>query len=331
MKIRLTYSIACAISVLSWAGSALATSSAELYTGESYQYGRFEARVRYAPGSGVVSSFFLWKDGSEVSGTFWNELDFEKLEADCHLETNAFFGNPAVVHVQKAALTHDLCGEFHTYKYEWTPEYIAWFVDDVEIRRETGDTAAAFAENATAGMQVRFNIWPGNASFGGVFDPNIVPVYEYIDWVEYSAYVDGAFEPEWRDDFDAATLDSRWLTGSWGSPKNLSTHSPQNVGIVDGYAVLALTADDALGTDGASPEGPGPMLDTSTTGDNPFGPYDRDTSGCSCRVAPTRGPAGVGMTLLFGCILAGAGRRLRRGRIARDSSSLQPKGAAEIT
>jgi hypothetical protein len=180
-------------------------------------------------------------------------------------------------------------------------------------------------------MQVRFNIWPGNASFGGVFDPNIVPVYEYIDWVEYSAYVDGAFEPEWRDDFDAATLDSRWLTGSWGSPKNLSTHSPQNVGIVDGYAVLALTADDALGTDGASPEGPGPMLDTSTTGDNPFGPYDRDTSGCSCRVAPTRGPAGVGMTLLFGCILAGAGRRLRRGRIARDSSSLQPKGAAEIT
>ena len=314
MKIRLPFAIACAISALSWAGSALAISSAELYTAESYFYGRVEASIRYAPGAGVVGSFFLWKDGSEVSGTYWNELDFEKLDADCHLVTNAFFGNPGATHSQQATLSQDLCGEFHTYKYEWTPEYIAWFVDDVEIRRETGDTATAYAENATAGMQVRFNVWPGNASFGGVFDPNIVPVYQYVDWVEYSAYVDGAFQPEWRDDFDTATLDPRWLTGSWDSPKNLSTHSPLNVGIVDGQAVLALTADDAQGTEGAGAS-----------------PAEDDSSGCSCRVAPAGGGAGVGMTLLFGCALVGARRRLRRGRIARDSSSSQPRGAAENT
>jgi len=216
MKIRLPFSVACAVAVLSWGESALADSSAELYTGESYYYGRVEARIRFAPGSGVVSSFFLWKDGSEVSGTYWNELDFEKLNADCHLETNAFFGNPGAVHVQKPVLSQDLCGEFHTYKYEWTPEYIAWFVDDVEIRRETGETATAYAENATAGMQIRFNIWPGNASFGGVFDPSVMPLYQYIDWVQYSAYADGAFELEWREDFDAGTIPAGWLTGSWG-------------------------------------------------------------------------------------------------------------------
>ncbi|HEY6722391.1 MAG TPA: family 16 glycosylhydrolase [Polyangiaceae bacterium] len=300
--------------VLASAESALAIGSAELYTAESYYYGRFEARVRYAPGSGVVGSFFLWKDGSEVSGTFWNELDFEKLNADCHLVTNAFFGNPGAVHSQNAVLTQDLCGEFHTYKYEWTPESIAWFVDDVEVRRETGDTALAYAENATAGMQIRFNVWPGDASFGGVFDPSVVPVYQYIDWVQYSAYVDGAFEVEWREDFDAATLPSGWLTGSWGSPKNLSTHSPQNVGIVDGYAVLALTADDALGVEGASPDGPGAGTNTGSTG-AAYGSYGEDPSACGCRVGPQRGGA-VAATLLLGAVVANGLRRRRRPRRA---------------
>ena len=44
--------------------AASAVQSAELYRTQSYFYGRFEARVRHAPGEGVVSSFFLWKNGS---------------------------------------------------------------------------------------------------------------------------------------------------------------------------------------------------------------------------------------------------------------------------
>jgi len=322
MRIRLPFSFACTALILAWGESALAHSSAELYTSESYQYGQFEARIRFAPGSGVVSSFFLWKNGSEVSGTFWNELDFETLEADCHLATNAFFGNPAAVHTQSAALSQDLCGEFHTYKYEWAPEYIAWFVDDVEIRRETGATATAYAENATSGMQLRFNVWPGDASFGGVFDPSTLPVYQYIDWVQYSAYADGAFALGWRDDFDAAALDARWAQGNWGSPKNLSTHTAQNIGIVDGYAVLALTADDATGTQGASPEGaavgPGPMSDTGTTGT--LGPESRDT-GCSFRVAPRQGGTALPITLVLGTVLVS---RLRRPRRAHHRAHARP-------
>jgi endo-1,3-1,4-beta-glycanase ExoK len=244
---------AISLSVLGLTSIAHAVSSAELYTSKSYLYGRFSARIQFAAGDGVVSSFFLWKDGSEKSGTFWNELDFEKLGADCHLETNAYFGSPAATHVHKPTLNGDLCGGFHTYTYEWTPEYIAWFVDDTEIRREIGATATAYSTNATAGMQIRFNIWPGDASFGGNFSPSILPVYEFINWIEYSSYADGAFELEWREDFDASSLPSGWVTGNWGSPKNLSTHSPANVVFVNGYAVLALTADNATGSPGTPP------------------------------------------------------------------------------
>jgi hypothetical protein len=148
----------------------------------------------------------------------------------------------------------DLCGAFHTYAYEWTPDAVAWLIDGMEIRRETGATAKAFADNASAaGMRIHLNLWPGDASFGGNFSPSILPVHQYIDWVQYSKYENGSFNLTWREDFNGSTLPTGWLAADWSSPKNLSTHSAQNVNFIDGYAVLSLTRDDALGPAGAMP------------------------------------------------------------------------------
>lgn len=231
-----------------------AVSSAELYTATAYSYGRVETRLRFAAGDGIVSSFFLWKDGSEQAGMFWNELDFEKLGADCRLETNPIYGKPSANHSQRHALALDLCGTFHDYVYEWTPEAIVWRLDGQEIRRETGAAAQAFAENAgQTGMQIHLNLWPGDASFGGNFNPASLPVHQYVDWVQFSEYQNGAFELAWREDFEGSSLPAGWLTGTWASPKNRSTHASENVSFIDGYAVLSLTADDARGPAGAMP------------------------------------------------------------------------------
>ncbi len=251
--VRLGLALLCFLATTALSQLARAVSSAELYTGEAYGYGRVEARLRFAAGDGVISSFFLWKDGSEVAGNFWNELDFEKVGADCHVETNAIYGNPSASHSQKHTLAADLCGVYHTYAYEWTPDALVWLVDGVELRRETGDTAAAFANNASAGMQIHFNVWPGDASFGGNFSPSILPVHEYVDWVQFSKYADGNFTLDWRDDFESSPLASRWLTGNWASPKNESTHDAGNVNLLDGTLVLSLTEDSAVGPAGASP------------------------------------------------------------------------------
>ncbi len=326
MKLRYAAAMAGALAATAWGTQANATKSAELYTTTSYQYGRFEASVRFPAGSGVVGAFFLWKDGSEVEGTFWNELDIEKVGADCALDTNAFYGNPERVHTMEIPVTVDLCGGFHTYAYEWTPEYIAWFLDGAEIRRETGETAAAYAENAAAGMQIRFNIWPGNASFGGVFDPSILPVYQQIDWVQYSSYVNGGFELAWREDFDAGTAPAGWAEGTWDSAKGLSTHSPSNVLFADGFAVLALTDDAGTGIGGAT-SGTGGSTATSTdvttatstdvttaTGGSapvtPLGPVD-DGGGCALRAGATRPLHDAGFGALLGAILLGWTRRRR--------------------
>jgi endo-1,3-1,4-beta-glycanase ExoK len=276
--------------VLSLAGEARAVASAELYQTQTYTYGRFEARVRFAAGDGVISSFFLWKPGSEVAGTFWNELDFEKLGADCHLQTNPLYGAPVVDHSEIAALDADLCGEYHTYTFEWTPTYIAYSVDGIEVRRDQGEAAEAFAVNAASGMQIHFNVWPGDETFGGNFDPAILPIQQYIGWVQYSSFSEGAFTVAWREEFDGPTLPTGWALGNWASPKNLSTHQPANVVFTGGVGVLALTEDAATGFAGTPPLDPDSSGPSDPNGD--AGAGAPGASGAPARPGPSPGAEG---------------------------------------
>jgi endo-1,3-1,4-beta-glycanase ExoK len=290
--IRLGIAAGCFLAVALAPGVARAVGSAEFYTSRSYGYGRFEARIRFAAGDGVISSFFMWKTGSEVSGTFWNELDFEKLGANCHVETNAIYGNPSSNHNRTEQIA-DPCGGYHTYTYEWTPEAIVWLVDGMEIRRETGAVAMAYAQNAaTAGMQLRFNVWPGDASFGGNFSPSILPVHQYVDWVAFASYANGQFTMQWREDFNGA-LPTGWASATWGSPKNLSTHKTQNVNIVDGHLVLSLTADNALGPAGAMPGNSGGSGGSAGSGSGSGGGgAGASSGGSSAGGSPTGGASG---------------------------------------
>ncbi len=194
-------------------------------------------------------------------------------------------------------------------------------------------------------MQLRFNVWPGDSSFGGDFDPAILPVYEYIDWVEYSAYNNGAFEVQWREDFTDGKLPSGWNTGSWDSPKGLSTHSEDNVGFMDGYIVLALTADEATGFATANPRAtdtlppPEPSASVTETSAPPatssatstdtgvvatsapsatttpgltMDPETTDAAGCSCTLGASRTRRSPVPALAIGAALALTVSRLRR-------------------
>ena len=293
-------------------GSASAVQSAELYRTDAFFYGRFEARVQFAPGEGVVSSFFLWKDGSS-STTSWNELDYEKIKAACQLQTNIWSGT-GTQSPQIPSLTADLCGGYHTYTFEWTPDYIAWFIDGTELRRETGSVVAEYTQNASKGMAMHFNVWVGNSSFGGVLDPSILPVNEYVDWVQYSSYANGTFQLQWREDFDATTLPAGWAVGNWASPYNLSTHNPANVNFVNGVAVLSMTADDATGYTGTPPaDSDGGAVASLADA----GTQQTSTSGGGCGCDSLDGGR-LGASELVAVILGIAGAMFRRRRSNRS-------------
>ena len=236
--------------------AASAVQSAEFYRTEAYFYGRFEARIRFAPGEGVVSSFFLWKDGSSDAGsTSWNELDYEKINSTCKLQTNIWTGKST----QSAMIntpTFNICNDYHTYAFEWTPDYISWLIDGMEIRKVTGAMVNDYTQNASKGMSMHFNVWAGNSTFGGTLNPSTLPVQQFISWAQYSSYSNGSFQMQWREDFDGSAMPDKWGAADWASPYMLSTHNPSNVTFSNGIAVLSMTADNATGLPGTPPADP---------------------------------------------------------------------------
>jgi len=278
--------------------AALAVQGAELYHTQTYRYGRFEARVRYAPGEGVVSSFFLWKDRPNNTGP-WNELDFEKIGSACQMQTNIWTGTGT----QSAVTTTpspNICNDYHTYSIEWTPDYIAWFIDGTQLRRVTGAPVTEYTQNATPGMAIHFNIWQGDSSFGGNLNTSTLPVYQYISWVQYSSYANNTFTMQWREEFTATSTPSGWLLGNWVAPLNHSTHNTANVKFVNGIAVLALTNDNATGYTGTPPVDPasGGTSGTGGTGGSGAGGTGGGSAGRGGTVGSggTTGSAGRGGT-----------------------------------
>lgn len=206
---------------------------AELTGKEKFLYGRFEARMRMAATSGTVSSMFLnydlaWKKGTEP----WNEIDIEVLGKDpTKWQSNILtrVPDPDIDGLTSSEQIHDFNYDatqgFHLYAIIWTPDYIAWEIDSVEVRRDTlgmsrgkhadGDQVAFMTEE----QSLRFNLWASKTpSWTGKFTGEGLPVEQHIDYVRVYAYdpATKGFTLSWQDDFDGDWFDTkRWSAGNW--------------------------------------------------------------------------------------------------------------------
>jgi endo-1,3-1,4-beta-glycanase ExoK len=230
----------------------------ELYSQQAVLYGRMEMRMRMARGSGLLSTFFTYKNGSEGSGTFWEEIDIEVFgkEDATVWQSNIITGLGTRV-TTEAEHTHptSLADGYHTYALVWTPDYVAWELDNNEIRRVESTQVA----DLTNPQSLRFNIWAANiVEWVGDFDTSALPQYQYVNWISYSRYENGQFVHEWTDDFNS--LDTgRWGRADWTFAENLVDFDPNNVVVTDGTLVLALTHQGMTGFSGSVPVDPGPM------------------------------------------------------------------------
>ncbi len=223
---------------------------AELRTIESFLYGRFEARFKPAQGDGLVSSFFTYNDDNpntpwaeidvEVLGVYHNVVDFNTITRgqDSHIRQHYVGFNPHL--------------NFHTYSFEWTPDYVAWFIDEEEVYRQTG----SYIDSLYVSQKIMMNIWnPVYADWVGAWDSEILPRFSYYDYVSYSAYTPGAgdsgtesnFTFSWKDDFN--TFDyNRWEKSddhTWGG--NQSLFIDENIHFENGNLILCLTDEDNIG------------------------------------------------------------------------------------
>src|SRR5882724_629732 len=136
--------------------------SGEFETTNRYGFGAFEARIRAAKGPGVISTFFLWKPGSDTAPAVpWEEIDFELGPAGGAYQTQIMTpgSSPPLFrteHTVYFGLPTQPWDAYYTYRMEWTPTYIAFFRDGQELRRETDqqEFAALFATDANGDVPV---------------------------------------------------------------------------------------------------------------------------------------------------------------------------------
>ncbi len=126
-----------------------------------FLYGRFEAELKPARGSGLISAFFLYRFDP------WQEIDAEFLGRDTSkLLLNVYYnpgeegdtynygfsGTPVLVD-----LGFDAADDFHRYAIEWDPQEIRWFVDDRLIHRRRAGQPTPIPHLP---MRFHVNAWP---------------------------------------------------------------------------------------------------------------------------------------------------------------------------
>ncbi len=228
----------------------------ELTGKEQFMYGRFEARMKMASISGTVSSMFLNYDNSYKKGEEpWNEIDIEVLgKSQTQWQSNIITreADPSISGTTNSESMHefgfDATADFHLYAIIWTPEYVAWEIDSVEVRRDTlGMTHGTHADAdqvkfLTQPQSLRFNLWASKTpAWTGEFTGIGLPIEQQIDYVRAYAYdtTTKAFTLSWQDDFEGSTLDTkRWSRGNWVM-ENVQ-YRTQNVKISDGKARIIL-------------------------------------------------------------------------------------------
>ena len=217
---------------------------AEVYSKEKVLYGKFEMRMKMIKGSGMLSTFYTIEHYPSGSDPYWAELDIEVLGKNNAqiMSTNLFnngTGGNLIYSEEQIPLAYSLADDFHIFTLEWTPSYVAWFIDGVEVRRKTG----ALVTHMDRAQGYRFNAWISSTpAWVGTIDTNAMPAYQYIDWLEYYSYnvVTKEFTKQWRDDFDSFNA-SRWSKAEWTFYGNEVDFIKENAFIKEGKLVLAIT------------------------------------------------------------------------------------------
>jgi endo-1,3-1,4-beta-glycanase ExoK len=319
-RTKLFLGTVCAVLLATATAQAKSYKGAEVDSKKAYLYGRVEIRMRMIRGGGMISTFFTYKTGSELSGNVWEEIDIEVFGKDNAMswQSNIMSSFPRDHSEEAYPVEESLADDYHTYTLEWTPDYVLWLFDGKEMRKTVGGQAKDLVSPET----LRFNAWISDSvGWAGEFDESALPAYQFVNWIKYYRYEDGKFIYDWVDDFN--TFDtSRWAKANWTFDGNLVDFDPENAVVKDGTLILALTKEGETGFPGTVPAdpqgnaGPAPTGGTggsSSDSSSPREPNFKSTGGCSYGESSGSGRGEWGALFLLGLALLGLRpRSLRR-------------------
>jgi len=163
-----------------------AISCAEIQSQDLFHYGRYEARMRTAAGSGLNTAFFTYI-GPPLGVDEHDEIDFEFLGKDPHTVEVTFHRAGEQYDAIEVPLGFDASAEFHNYAFEWRPDGIKWFVDDKLVYETPPGTEVPLNPG-----KIFLSLWSGDESLNdwlGRFRYQ-GPVTAQIEWVRFTPFSD---------------------------------------------------------------------------------------------------------------------------------------------
>lgn len=157
------------------------------HTGASYKsrdlygYGRYDAVMKAARGSGVVTGFYTYT--GPVYGDPHDEIDFEFLGKNPRLlHLNYFVAGEAKLK-RTVELPFDASEDFHLYTFEWRPGEIVWSVDGEELFRISG----APEEMPVHPGKIIADLWAAKnlKKWAGVIDPSALPARALVRCISF--------------------------------------------------------------------------------------------------------------------------------------------------
>jgi beta-glucanase (GH16 family) len=169
--------------------------SSQLITRDTkmFQYGRFEVRAKLPVTGGMWPAIYLfgqnhkyydysqWPECGELDVFELNGNQADKIHTNIHTGFyNANNGNPQ---------WHDtniggIADEFNLYRVDWTPEYIRWFINDVQAYEFVNDGGNHSHWPFDDYFSLIVNLSVGGA-FTGSIDAGALPQTFEIDYVRY--------------------------------------------------------------------------------------------------------------------------------------------------
>jgi endo-1,3-1,4-beta-glycanase ExoK len=171
-------------------GAAKPYSGVEYRSKDTLEFGKVEARIRFAKGSAVVSSLVLiytpWPPDD------WNELDIEFLGKNTdRVQFNHMINippaDPIAGHKQYPKLVNlsfDPAASFHDYAIEWVPGRARFSVDGQVLHETTEEM-----QRMVLPQNILLTIWAsGSAGWAGPVDETTSPTSAEYDWIKVYSY-----------------------------------------------------------------------------------------------------------------------------------------------
>ena len=149
---------------------ALTTNGAEIESIDYYGYGSYRARIKTADAPSSITGFFLYR-----SPDLYAEIDIELYNDGTGNVDFVTYANGKRTHYVGRQLTFDPSADFHTYRIDYEPNVVRFYVDGALQKSWTGGVP-------DASMKLLVNTWFPSWLEGL---PPLTNRFTRVDWISY--------------------------------------------------------------------------------------------------------------------------------------------------